>query len=297
LTTKVSKATDVVTLADKDYQSVLRKTNEKQSKYYETEMPALLEVFQKFEEDRLTFLKEIFDKFTEIIKDFPAAVQTLSEEIANSIEAINVQEDIQAFIEQNQTGVTPPAPINYEPCDSDGAPSQNSNSAGSTPVREKEFNVDESLSKEEKASRIQSQLGELKDSIEAEIKSQKGIEKLVTFYAKDPAGQEKAKAELEENKAKIAKLHQAYSQLESQYKDLTGITLPPLDCGDDSTSKDTSNAVKVRALYDYDATNDTELSFKENDILSITEQDESGWWFAEIGGRGGFIPRNYVELN
>ena len=156
------------------------------------------------------------------------------------------------------------------------------------------------MPKEEKASRIHAQLNELRETIEAEIKSQKGIEKLVTFYAKDPAGQEKAKAELEENKTKVVKLQQSYAQLESQYKDLTGITLAPLDSNEETRDvkieAPTSQAVKVRALYDYDATNETELSFKENDILSITEQDESGWWFAEIGGRGGFIPRNYVEI-
>jgi len=110
----------------------------------------------------------------------------------------------------------------------------------------------------------------------------------------------KAKLELEENKVKVAKLQQNYSHLEAQLKDLTGITLAPLDSGcDDREHKpgeSSSPAVKVKALYDYDATNDTELSFKENDLLSISEQDESGWWFAEIGGKGGFIPRNYVEL-
>merc|ERR1711916_23703 len=54
--------------------------------------------------------------------------------------------------------------------------------------------------------------------------------------------------------------------------------------------------IKARALYTYDAANDTELSFKEGDILHVTEQDESGWWFAEIDGRSGFVPNNYVEV-
>jgi hypothetical protein len=39
-----------------------------------------------------------------------------------------------------------------------------------------------------------------------------------------------------------------------------------------------------RALYDYDAQSDLELSFKENDLISILEKDDSGWWHGELNG-------------
>jgi hypothetical protein len=35
--------------------------------------------------------------------------------------------------------------------------------------------------------------------------------------------------------------------------------------------------IKARALFDYEAANETELSFKAGDILTITEQDKSGY--------------------
>lgn len=38
-----------------------------------------------------------------------------------------------------------------------------------------------------------------------------------------------------------------------------------------------------RALYDFDATEDNELSFKVGDVLTILNQDESGWWEAQLG--------------
>jgi len=53
--------------------------------------------------------------------------------------------------------------------------------------------------------------------------------------------------------------------------------------------------VRARGLYDYTATCDTELSFRQGDILTITEQDDSGWWYAELRGKAGFVPNNYVE--
>jgi hypothetical protein len=49
-------------------------------------------------------------------------------------------------------------------------------------------------------------------------------------------------------------------------------------------------------LYEYEATNENELSFPEGAILNIQEKDDSGWWFAELGGKTGFIPNNYVEV-
>jgi len=54
--------------------------------------------------------------------------------------------------------------------------------------------------------------------------------------------------------------------------------------------------VRAQGLYDYKATNDSEMSFNAGEILVITEQDESGWWFAELNGNVGFVPRNYLTL-
>ncbi len=54
--------------------------------------------------------------------------------------------------------------------------------------------------------------------------------------------------------------------------------------------------VKVRCLYPYTATNESELSFGQGDILSVTDQDDSGWWYAELNGKAGFVPKNYLEV-
>lgn len=56
-----------------------------------------------------------------------------------------------------------------------------------------------------------------------------------------------------------------------------------------------------RALYDYDGTNDDELSIKEDELLSIFETD--GDWLlvkkqtaqGQITGKLGFVPANYVD--
>ncbi len=48
--------------------------------------------------------------------------------------------------------------------------------------------------------------------------------------------------------------------------------------GEDAFEEETAAEVKARALFDYDAANDAELSFKAGDILIVTEQDDSGWY-------------------
>lgn len=55
------------------------------------------------------------------------------------------------------------------------------------------------------------------------------------------------------------------------------------------------SAPLATALYDFNASDNTELSFKTGDKLTILTQ-EGNWWKAELRGRQGTIPSNYVQL-
>ncbi len=37
-------------------------------------------------------------------------------------------------------------------------------------------------------------------------------------------------------------------------------------------------------------------SFKAGEILTVSEQDESGWWYADLNGKQGFVPSNYLTV-
>jgi hypothetical protein len=50
-----------------------------------------------------------------------------------------------------------------------------------------------------------------------------------------------------------------------------------------------------RALYDYDAQDANELSFKAGDMIVVLQKDESGWWQGELRGRIGSAPSNFLE--
>lgn len=54
--------------------------------------------------------------------------------------------------------------------------------------------------------------------------------------------------------------------------------------------------LRVRALYDYQAEDDTELSFEPGDIISDVETIDKAWWRGcSKDGRQGLFPANFVE--
>jgi Variant SH3 domain/Fes/CIP4, and EFC/F-BAR homology domain len=233
-----------------------------------------------------------------------------------------------------------------------------------TPRDASEFGLsgaDSSLSPEAKRAKLQGQLDELRSQIKDQVKSKKGLEKLVKFYASDPVAQDKASKELDDQKKKIQGMKDTAADLERQIGELDGGASaapaaapaaagrgpPPLvarnadappaaaaapqaeatyeeppaayDEGaygaDDSAAAggydegeadyeepyEEAEIIYATALYDYEATNDTELSFPEGAQLVITEQDESGWWYAEYTDetgslREGFCPSNFVSV-
>lgn len=63
---------------------------------------------------------------------------------------------------------------------------------------------------------------------------------------------------------------------------------------------------RIRALYDYDARTEDDLSFKKGDVLILLEQgdeENEDWWFArhtdpsyQNSKSEGYVPRNYVAI-
>jgi len=56
--------------------------------------------------------------------------------------------------------------------------------------------------------------------------------------------------------------------------------------------------ISVRALYDYTAADDDEVSFQEGDIISQAQEIGGGWLFGvvERTGASGMLPGNYVQM-
>ncbi|PRP84260.1 hypothetical protein PROFUN_08280 [Planoprotostelium fungivorum] len=52
---------------------------------------------------------------------------------------------------------------------------------------------------------------------------------------------------------------------------------------------------KMKALYEYKATDPLELCMKEGDIITVIKEDPSGWWKGDLNGQTGLFPSNFCE--
>ena len=48
--------------------------------------------------------------------------------------------------------------------------------------------------------------------------------------------------------------------------------------------------------FDYEATQDDELTLKEGQIITNINMMEEGWWEGELNGQRGLFPDNFVEV-
>ena len=56
----------------------------------------------------------------------------------------------------------------------------------------------------------------------------------------------------------------------------------------------TSSVLFVKALYDFNSSDSSSLSFRRDDIIQVLTRLESGWWDGLCNGERGWFPSNYV---
>ncbi|KAK7498529.1 hypothetical protein BaRGS_00010189 [Batillaria attramentaria] len=54
--------------------------------------------------------------------------------------------------------------------------------------------------------------------------------------------------------------------------------------------------MEAKAIYNFDASQDDELSFRSGDVLKVKSKEDPNWYSAELNGRKGFIPSTYVQM-
>lgn len=61
--------------------------------------------------------------------------------------------------------------------------------------------------------------------------------------------------------------------------------------------KDMQNKHTVsRALFDFVAEEQNELSFKRGEVILITDMSDEHWWTGKAGGKSGLFPASYVQI-
>lgn len=60
-------------------------------------------------------------------------------------------------------------------------------------------------------------------------------------------------------------------------------------------SENSAPQVLVKARFNFQQTNEDELSFSKGDIIQVTRQEEGGWWEGALNSKTGWFPSNYVK--
>ena len=57
-----------------------------------------------------------------------------------------------------------------------------------------------------------------------------------------------------------------------------------------------ATGIQGKVVFDFEASEEGELSLTVGQVVNVLTQDESGWWTGEVDGKTGLFPMNYVEV-
>ncbi|KAG7262884.1 hypothetical protein CRUP_021080 [Coryphaenoides rupestris] len=60
-------------------------------------------------------------------------------------------------------------------------------------------------------------------------------------------------------------------------------------------SENSGQQLLVKARFNFEQTNEDELSFTKGEVIGVTRQEDGGWWEGVLNGRTGWFPSNYVR--
>eukprot|EP01121_Diplochlamys_sp_Union-15-3_P015751 TRINITY_DN525_c0_g1_i7.p1 TRINITY_DN525_c0_g1~~TRINITY_DN525_c0_g1_i7.p1 ORF type:complete len:448 (-),score=108.04 TRINITY_DN525_c0_g1_i7:57-1400(-) len=259
--------------ADNEYARSVKDLKAVQDKFYDHEMPKILRDLQSIEEERIHSTQKWLLKYHEIEEILGPVHNEAAQKIKLKITSIDTKSDILLFCEKNKPSNPPPSRVQYIAYNqSSPAPSRvTHNESPKTPKSE---------AKTPKFEKTKSTA-----TTKADVSVSKKPDSPITRSAGTVSPVIDVNIQMAPNE--IPPSPAIFVNKPEETKSPSP----------GSNSKNVPADILVRCLYDYDATEDNELSFKEGEILVLIDKDETGWWEGrKENGKVGIFPSNFVEI-
>eukprot|EP00276_Gloeochaete_wittrockiana_P019583 CAMPEP_0184358960 /NCGR_PEP_ID=MMETSP1089-20130417/117598_1 /TAXON_ID=38269 ORGANISM="Gloeochaete wittrockiana, Strain SAG46.84" /NCGR_SAMPLE_ID=MMETSP1089 /ASSEMBLY_ACC=CAM_ASM_000445 /LENGTH=457 /DNA_ID=CAMNT_0026697547 /DNA_START=16 /DNA_END=1389 /DNA_ORIENTATION=- len=279
-------------LAQKKYQDTVEVFRSMQDAYYDREMPKVLEEFQRMEEQRVERVRSVIATFIELQRSVAPEINSSCDRMNISYLQNNPRQDIDAFIQEHRSGEALPERCEYEPYGSEprpskplasssssissssGAYSAPMSSSGGAPLHDSGSRAAAAAPPAARGVGKCRGLYDYQSSDPNELSFSKGD--IITIIQKDPSGW-------------------WHGELNGTF----GV-FPSVDWVEEihegARSAPAPNVARCKALYDYVAENEYEVSIKAGDTLTV-EGEEEGWYVGTSpSGQFGRFPSNYVKM-
>eukprot|EP01121_Diplochlamys_sp_Union-15-3_P020487 TRINITY_DN8000_c0_g1_i1.p1 TRINITY_DN8000_c0_g1~~TRINITY_DN8000_c0_g1_i1.p1 ORF type:complete len:277 (-),score=61.65 TRINITY_DN8000_c0_g1_i1:36-866(-) len=245
--------------AETEYQEQINKLSNYQPEW-EFKLASTYDSLQDLEQTRMEMVQHSVDKYISGERMGEDFVKQSCSRLKTNVDKVQVANDLSDWIRNNKTSTEPPK------CPSFVSFSQEAFENMPTSSTHKDA--------------FRKSIGRLKKSI----------------ANKTPITTTKTKEKKSEEKKEKKTPSDITIEKKSTNNSKTTITLTPTTENVDTPKKKKSAKKYCIALYDYDAQEENELTFKENDKILLHETHDSGWWTGEINGTVGLFPQNYVSV-
>jgi flagellar hook-basal body complex protein FliE len=251
--------------------------NLQNDQFYDIDCPTAM---KSIDDNYYESMSSIYDMINNLCIDYSNDLNKSISNIQDSIRKINREDDNAMFITQNDIYFKKIEPFTYEPYGSDSISSIifNESTKHQLSMCLEVFNK---------------QLVTIEQNIDKSNRELQGIEQLIQVYSDKPSFGNAEESinqrnEVLEQLEKLNKDKEIYSTIVNKLKSI-GVELErPVIIG--------SLHKKAIALYNFTAESGDQLSFKENDSITVLEQQGNGWVKAQIGPKIGLVPEEYIKI-
>jgi len=254
---QLKKDKEKANTADEEYRKTVIALAKHQDKFHLEDMPALLKEFEGFEKTRIINTKKFMDSFVNIHSVLGPATSQSTDRLRKKVESMDPKTDLDQYVQNNR-------PERDQP-----------------PPRAQYMSWDGTL---------------IEDVGPERKKLMKGPAASVTI-SNQPTDSNKSSINSTSSTPRVDATP-VYTPTNTTPTIQANVQVD--NAAPEQGAPATTNTVPIKqlvALYNYDATEDNELTFVEGDLIDLLEENESGWWRGRLqnNGKEGLFPSNFVE--